>query len=356
MTKEIIEVQPKATHEGSLNINGIEIKSYILDNGERVLSRAGLLKAIGRKGKAKGGRQFDKEFGMPVFLTANNLKPYISSELAENSAPINFTDLSGKNSIGYRAQLLPSICYVFLDASEAGILLANQVHIAERCKILVRGFATVGIIALVDEATGYQDIRPRDALQRYLEAYLLKEYAKWAKRFPDEFFENIFRMKGWTWRDAYAKKPQVVGKYINDIVYDRLAPKVLDELRARNPPNEKGNRKAKHHQFLTPDIGHPKLQEHLAGVMAIQRVAGGSWRKFYEMIDRAYPRYGHTLPILFSQLDDDDPIKPKNETSDFDKELKAVLKVPPPQKERNKGSSQKKPKGEASEPNSEKLF
>jgi len=40
---------------------------------------------------------------MPVFLTANNLKPYIPNELVENSTPVLFIDLNGNSSIGYLA-------------------------------------------------------------------------------------------------------------------------------------------------------------------------------------------------------------------------------------------------------------
>ena len=188
---------PHATHEGTTVINGIGIKSYVLDNGIRVLNRTGFLRALGRTGKAKGGRAYDKEFQVPVFLSANNLKPFIGKDLLENSTPIVFKNVKGANSIGYKAELLPSICNVFLDADEDNALLPNQSHIAKRCKILIRGLATIGIIALIDEATGYQEVRDRLALQKILDKYLLKEYAAWAKRFPDEFYELMFRLNGW---------------------------------------------------------------------------------------------------------------------------------------------------------------
>jgi hypothetical protein len=38
-------------------------------------------------------------------------------------------------------------------------------HIAKQCELLVRAFARVGIVALVDEVTGYQEIRDRETLQ-----------------------------------------------------------------------------------------------------------------------------------------------------------------------------------------------
>lgn len=141
------------------------------------MSRISFLRALGRTGKAKGGRKYDDEFQRPVFLTANNLTPFISNELLENSKPIQFIDLNNNQSIGYKAELLPSTCYVFIDAQEKDALKLSQIHIAERAKMLVRGFAIIGIIALIDEATGYQETRKRDALQKILDKYLRKEYA-----------------------------------------------------------------------------------------------------------------------------------------------------------------------------------
>ena len=71
-------------------------------------------------GKAKGGRAYDDEFKMPVFLTANNLKPFIPNDLMENSAPVIFK-YKNTQYIGYRAELLPQVCGVFIDADEAGV-------------------------------------------------------------------------------------------------------------------------------------------------------------------------------------------------------------------------------------------
>ena len=75
-----------------------------------------------------------------------------------------------------------------------------------QCEILAPALARVGIIALIDEATGYQEIRDRQALQQILDKYLLKEYAAWAKRFPDEFYKQIFKLRGWEWRGKLEKR------------------------------------------------------------------------------------------------------------------------------------------------------
>lgn len=326
------ELINRSSHQGKLTIAGFEMACYVLDTPakERVISRQGLLRALGRN--AKPTRVKEQVDELPNFLRAANLKPFISSDLIESTKPVRFSTPNGsKPLIGYNVDVIKDICYVFIDAQKAGALKPNQIHIAERSNILVRGFAAVGLRALVDEATGFQEIRPRDDLQRFLDTFLLKEYARWVKRFPDEFFENIFRLKGWAWSDISSKRPQVVGRYINDIVYDRLAPFILDELRGKNPVDETGGRKTKHHQWLSPDVGHPKLQEHLTAVMALQRIAGTSWRRFMDMLDAAFPRYGHTLSILFDENNNakQDTSKP---TTSFDRTISGLLAVPPPPK------------------------
>lgn len=324
----------KAVKEGPLTIADFEIRCYVLDTPqhERVVSRQDLLKALGRTAnpptRAPGKVPIDNT---PSFLDATNLQPFISKELRDSTNPIPFANLKGNRMIGYNAEILRDVCFVFIDAAKAGVLKPHQLHIAERCELMIRAFASVGIRALVDEATGFQELRPRDDLQRYLDTFLLKEYAKWVRRFPPEFFEGIFRMKGWDWDEASTKRPGIVGTYINDLVYKRLAPLILEQLRIQNPVQENGRRKTKYHQWLTPDVGHPKLQEHLQGVMAIQRVAGDSWPRFMHMMDAAYPRFGHTLPITFRDIEEDE--HNKRGAVPFDEQLKGLLNVPPPAKD-----------------------
>lgn len=292
---------PKATHIGELKIAKFTIRCAVLEDGTRVLSRIGVLRAIGRTGKAKGGRAYDRESKLPVFLTAKNLNPFLSNELIRNSTPILFKPRKGgTHSIGYRAELLPLICSVFLDADEAGVILSSQKHIVERSKILLRGFAVVGINALIDEATGYQEVRDRLALQKILERWIAKELLPWTKRFPDEFYRQMFRLKGWQYSPLSVKRPKVIGHYTDDIVYSRLETGVLEELKKKNPTTEKGYRKNKHHQWLTPDIGHPKLRDHLNAVLALMR-ASPTWDMFKRLLNRAFPKKGQTLQLLLDE-------------------------------------------------------
>lgn len=286
----------QAIYEGELKIGDAIIPCAVLEDGTRVLSRIGFIRTIGRKGKAKGGRKYDNESKTPVFLTAKNLKPFVGKDLIKNSTPVPFKLPSGTEAIGYKAELLPQVCNVFLEAADAGVLAKNQSHIVEQCKILIRGFAVVGINALVDEATGYQDARARDALHKILEQYIAKELMKWTKTFPDEFYFQLFRLRGWRYSYTSIKRPILVGKLTKDLVYERLAPAVVDELEKLNPKTPKGTRKHHHHRWLTRDVGHPKLREHLVSVITLMK-ASVKWDDFKRMINRALPKYG-ILPLI----------------------------------------------------------
>jgi hypothetical protein len=296
---------PKATHDGDLRIAERALPCAVLENGQRVLTQDGFLRSIGRLARGGGGQGALAE-KLPVFLRAQNLRPYISDDIEMASIPIIFRTRRGKQAFGYRAELLPVVCDIFLKARADGVLSKTQEHIAQACEVLVRGLATVGIIALVDEATGYQDYRARQALEQILDKFIRNELGKWAKTFPDEFYREMFRLRGWAYDPRSVKRPGVIGRYTEDLVYKRLAPGVLEELKLKNPPI-KGHRKHRHFQWLTEDVGHPRLREHLAAVIALMK-ASSSWRSFYGLMQRALPQYGETIemfPELWGKEDND---------------------------------------------------
>ena len=191
---------------------------------------------------------------------------------------------------------LPAACEVWLRARDADKLQGQQREKAMQAEILMRGLAHIGIVALVDEATGYQEVRDKMALQAILDKFLAKELAAWAKRFPDEFYQQMFRLKGWPFDPGSVARPGIVGKYTVDVVYERLAPGLVDELERINPKSETGSRKSKHHQWLSTDIGHVALAQHLHAVLGFMR-ACKSWDQFIGMLDIAFPKKGRTIPL-----------------------------------------------------------
>jgi len=295
---------PKATHRGELVIGDIVIPCAVLDNGERMLSETGITIALGSQtglsGAAKRKRAKDIKEGkapLPTFLNPERLKPFVNIVFSDQAPiPIEYKDGRKKVS-GYPATMLPKICDVWLKARRAGVLQLQQQVKAEQAEVLMGGLAHIGIIALVDEATGYQDERDKDSLHKLLEVYLTEERLTWAKRFPDEFYKQIYRLKGWKYPSAGKNKPQYVGKLTNQLVYERLPEGVLDELRNRNPTKEgTGQRKWKHHQFLSEDIGQADLRDHLLQLVAIMRISK-DWGIFIENFEAAFPKSGDQLGL-----------------------------------------------------------
>ena len=299
----------KATHSGELMIGDLILPCAVLSDGTRVLSERGVTKALGLK---RGGYLYERRKKnpggayLPVYLSAKNLKPFINDDLAVAlNNPIVYPPLhGGKPAYGLKAEVFPQICEVWLKARDAGVLTDKQILIAEMADIMIRGLARVGIIALIDEATGYQYDRERYDLERLLAVYLSEERLKWAKTFPDEFYRQIYRLKSWSYPGGSGKTPYV-GRLTNELVYKKLPQGVLDELRKLNPvvPIKK-RRQWCHHQFLSVDIGQPDLKAHLLQVIALLR-ASANWNTFKRLFARAFPSPGDQLLLDIPHPDDE---------------------------------------------------
>lgn len=279
---------PRAFKSGILKIGDTEIPCAIvkMPNGEivRLLTQRGMIKALGRaEGSLKSVGQ------MPVFLTAENLKSFITKDIKGAGEPIEFKLEKGGRAFGYRAEFLAMICGVYLDTERAGKLLPQQKNIAHVCSILQKGFSTIGLISLVDEVCGYQKVRDSDALQQILQKFLNKELAKWASRFPPEFYKEIYRLKNWAPYSDSKNKYSCVGYYTKDLVYERLHPGLLQEMEKMMPRNEEGSRKGKLHQLLNDEFGLPKLKEHFSALIAIMKLSK-SWDNLMENINLVLPK------------------------------------------------------------------
>jgi hypothetical protein len=297
----------KATHgseEHPLVVGDAQIPCYVLEDGRRVLQQTGLIKALKM---SHGGSYSTGGDRLAKFATQGRLKSFVSNELIERTAnPIKFRTPSGSLAYGYEATVLADLCEAILAARSAGVLQTQQEHIARQAEILIRGFARIGIIALVDEATGYQREREKDALSKILEAWIAKELQAWVQTFPQEFYEHMFRLRGLEFSSTSVKRPQYFGHLTNDIVYKRLEPGVLKELKRATPKNDAGRPTAKYSQILTRNVGYPKLKEHLGAVVAYMRISK-TWDQFMNILNEQYPRKGETpmLNMDYDQKKDD---------------------------------------------------
>jgi hypothetical protein len=293
------EKLPRETHGGDLQLpvgdgtNTIVLSCAVLDGKHRVISTRRLGRAFGARktGTDEIGGDAPK---LPPFLSAQNLFPFISDKLRMRLiSPSIYKQKTGSIAYGYDAELLPEICGVVLDAAKAGVLKRSQTYLVDQAEVMIRGFATVGIIALVDEATGFQSERAKDELQRILQAYVVEEMRPWLKAFPTDFFRQIYRLYGWKFEEGNAKRPGVVGKFINEWIYERLPDPVLPDLRQRNPVVD-GRRRHKHHQFLTEETGIPHLDKQILAVTTLMRAAGTK-ELFTQLLVNAFPKQGEQL-------------------------------------------------------------
>jgi len=278
----------KATHTGVLKIGNKEIGCAVLEDGTRVLTATSLYTAFdrSRRGKTKDdqGRAL-----LPRFVESKSLKPFIDNAFygGQENITIQYKSKIGGNIYdGYKAEILPLLCEAILKANDGGVVTDQQKDLVTISSIFIRSFAKVGIIALIDEATGYQRDREKEALQKLLSIYVAKELLPWTKTFPDEFYIEMFRLRGWDYKGK--KKSPYVGKLTNYLVYDRLPRPVVEELKRLNPVDkQKGHRTHRHFQHLTSDYGSPRLHTQISTDIAMMR-GFDSWDEFNKVYRKSY--------------------------------------------------------------------
>lgn len=152
--------------------------------------------------------------------------------------PIRYRSVKGSIAEGIPAQVLRRICSVWVRARAAGVLGASQRNVADKAEALLNALADVAIIALIDEATGYQKRRAHNELQKILSAYIAAELLPWQSRFPISYYEQIYRVMGWPYDASTTKRTAYIGKLTNKLIYEKLPPGVLPQLRRKNPMME----------------------------------------------------------------------------------------------------------------------
>lgn len=309
----------RSLYHGELDFNGIKISCAVLEDNTRVLVNRSLAKALGIKGSgAYWEKKREGSALLPEYLSAKYLRPYISEELYEKlSKPIPYINIKGVLTEGIPATLLTDICNVYIQAEKNGALSNNQA-LAETAYKMLLAFSKIGIIALIDEATGYQHDRERNELQQLLKQFISEELLPWQKRFPDIFYKELFRLNGWdyTIKDI-RKRPRIVGKWTNELIYKQLPPKVLEELKKKTPKSASGNYTARFHQSLTEDIGHSTLQNQITQIVTIFRLSDNMkqmWDQFDKIrlkqsgqleIPFVFDEEGHTIETEPSKEDDE---------------------------------------------------
>lgn len=324
----------KIKYDGVIELNNTNIDCYVLEDGTRILSGREMQKVLNMVDDVEDGKQ-TAGTRLRRYLDQKSLQPFIYKDKRQDHfEPI--LCYKGESKInGYEATTLIDICDAFLQARKEIKLSARQRLIAEQCEILVRSFAKVGLIALIDEATGYQYEREKTELQAILKAFISDEILKWQETFQLSFYKEIFRLWGVPFTAANIKrKPMFIGKLTNELVYKNM-PKgyfVLDKLKEKTPKTESGNYKYRLHQSLTPEVGREALKKVIYSVETLASISDTK-AKFLKLMK---DKYNPDIQLkLFQELDElafKGDKKTPIPTTVFNQQLKGLLSVPPPNK------------------------
>jgi hypothetical protein len=250
------EDTPIALFPGKLTIGGTQFAVYVLDNGKRVMAQREVVRVLTGHGKG----------GLERYLEPQNLQPYINpAEIISRTIHFQIPGNPYKG-IGYEATLLLDICDAYLRAREAGALMSSQHGLAKQAEIITRACARVGIIALIDEATGYQAFRKKQELQLKLQAFIAEDLQEWALMFPQEFWFELARLEGIHYSPR--SRPLRWGRYIMAFVYDAVDGDVGKKLREKNPDPHFGQN---HHQWLK-EFGKQKVHDQIERVITIMKL------------------------------------------------------------------------------------
>ena len=239
--------------QGKLKIGDLLLDCHVLNDERRVFTQGEMVRAL------TGGTDSSN---LARYLSRN---PLITDDLS--GGPIRFRIPGNPQlAVGSEATLLIEICERYLDARAQKLLRPNQLHLARHAEIVVRSCAKVGIIALIDEATGYQKVRARNALQVKLQAFIADELQEWALMFPEEFWLELARLEGVHY--SARSRPLRWGKYVMLFVYDAIDGDVGKALREKNPnPHFLQN----HHQWLK-QFGRDKVHDQIQRVITIMKL------------------------------------------------------------------------------------
>lgn len=246
---------PLSLFQGTLNIGDVSLSCHVLDNGKRVIAQREVVRAL--TGVVSGN--------LPRYLSTMRLSKYIDlGHIIEQT--VNFA-IPGTQyeAIGYEATLLIEICDAYLRAREDGALTKQYDNLAKRAEIIVRSCAKVGIIALIDEATGYQEVREKHALQLKLQAFIADELQDWALMFPPEFWFELARLENIHYSPR--SRPLRWGKYVMAFVYAAVDKDIAKELKNRIPNPQHGQNL---HQLLKK-YGRERMTAQLNQVLGVMK-------------------------------------------------------------------------------------
>jgi hypothetical protein len=278
---------PTAVFRGELDLGGTMVGCYVLDDARRIISSRSSVMSLTGKDHGNLGKM----------MGAASLKPLLDGglDLGKNvEFSIAGTQFTGR---GITAETYLRICKTFASGFVSGALRTTaQRRVGLRCSAIVAGCAEVGLVALIDEATGFQAHRDEYELRERMSVHVRDTLRPWEKTFPDEFWTQLARLTGWT--GSIHSRPKWWGKIVMEVVYNAMDPEVAAYLRTTKPPPRHGQN---YYQWLTLDVGLRALHAHINQVIGIAL----SCHDFRELQDKVAHRFGSrevTASLFWPQI------------------------------------------------------
>lgn len=273
--ENFISIPRAVVSEKDLLIGDVIVSCCVLNDGRRVIKDKSLFAAIGKT--RKGEIRVD---GFPAIIGSKTLANLYLEMYGDDISPIDrfeVAEFSGRTGLWYDANSIPILCDLYLEAEARGFISPGQEHVLQRAKILLRALAKVGITALIDEATNYQDQRGKDELQLLLSKYITEHLQQYSNEFPAEYFEHLFRLYGIPYDPTTSRRPRYFAQFNLKYVYDMLAPNAVEELDKYNPPiynenTKRSDRKYRMYRHLTEE-GIKELRDHLKQLVTVMKLS-----------------------------------------------------------------------------------
>lgn len=311
---------PRATFSGDLEIGDAALPCYVLEDGRRVFSTKGMIESLGYKGSANANEIFSNKTLTPYLLAHGN--PYQQENL------IDFVTDRGTQARGIDVEKFMDICHAYSEALDSGTLKGRNADAAMQANAIIRASSKLGIVALVDEVTGYQYVRAEDALQFKLKLFLAEEMRGWEKTFPDELWIEFARLTQWD-GEPTKNRPRYWGYLVMDLIYRYLDPEVASYIKENKPKPRKGQN---YHQWFNSDYGMKRLIEHINRVIGMAQGCD----TMDELKKKMHHRYGGQPIQLEMFIDDHDKREiPTKVDMPFDEAMKKIAQAKPPEKSKD---------------------
>ncbi|MBI5838354.1 MAG: hypothetical protein HZB25_14035 [Candidatus Eisenbacteria bacterium] len=212
---------PRSLFQGKLLVGHLQIECHVLSDGTRIFAPAEASAPV---------------HGVPGLVNLRTLLARVppSPERPGAVPEVTFMVPGGQSpSRGYEASYLVEVAAAYVDARDEGRLKADQESLAKHADAITRSLARLGIVAQIDAATGFEQVRLKRMLQLELQAFIARDLQEWALTFPEEFWSELARLEGI--RYAPRSRPLRWGSYVMLFVYDAIDQDVQSRLKVSRP-------------------------------------------------------------------------------------------------------------------------